>query len=193
MIELLKNNRKIILAVSVCLFAVCLVYRLTHIYKQPRVTALTYTGVKASSPEKKAVRKNIVISPEEPMVKLELFLNPMAHSREAKKNIFSAQTIVEKYDKPSVAPASEERPGNEAPAVNAENQIKDDLGTFRSFGYAERGGERVLFIEKGKQIMLVRKGDRIEGKYIVKDITQKELTLIVVATNETVHIDLSQL
>jgi Tfp pilus assembly protein PilP len=193
MMELLKNKRNIILAVSVCLFAVALLYRMTHVYKQPKVAALTYTGEKIKSRENKTGQKDLANSTEEPLINLDRFSNPQSHSKEAKKNIFSGQAVVEEQKKPLSESASEQKSGTEASPASVENQIEDDLSTFKSFGYIERGGERILFIEKGKQIMLVRKGDRIEGKYIVRDISKNELTLTVIANNETVHIDLSQL
>lgn len=190
MMELLKDKRKLILSVLICLLALSLIYRLTHTYKQPKVSTLTYTKEKAKPGDNKVVRKDAATSAKEPIIKLDRLLNPPAHSRDVKKDIFSEQAVHEKI---SAETAIETRPVSESPAENAENQIKDDLSTFKSFGYAERGGQKTLFIEKGKQIILVRKGDRIEGKYIVKDITQKELTLQVIANNEIVHIDLSQL
>jgi hypothetical protein len=193
MMELLKNKRNIILAVSVCLFAVALLYRVTHVYKQPKVAALTYTGGKFKSRENKTGQKNLANSREEPLLKLDRFLNPQAHSKEAKKDIFSGQAVVKEQEPPLSESASEQKSGTEASSSNVENQIEDDLSAFKSFGYIERGSERILFIEKGKQIMLVRKGDRIEGKYIVQDISKNELTLTVIANNETIHIDLSQL
>jgi hypothetical protein len=193
MMELIKDKRKLILAVFVCLFAMSLVYRLTHIYKQPKATTLTYTKEKAVTGDKKAVQKDVTTSAQAPMIKLDMFLNPPAHSRDVKKNIFSGQAAPVEHEKVSLETVTETKPVGVSPAENAEDQIKDDLSAFRSFGYAERGGQKTLFIEKGKQIMLIRKGDRIEGKYIVKDITQNELTLLVIASNEIVHIDLSQL
>ena len=57
----------------------------------------------------------------------------------------------------------------------------------------DNDGERILFLERGKQILVIRKGDRIYGKYIVKEITQKELTLTALNINEDIHIDLSGL
>jgi len=83
--------------------------------------------------------------------------------------------------------------GDNTTAAGNESRVEYELSSFRSFGYMERGGERILFLEKGKQIMLVRKGDTIEGKYLVKEITKNELTLTVIPGNESVHIDLSGL
>jgi hypothetical protein len=72
-------------------------------------------------------------------------------------------------------------------------QVEQELNDFKSFGYLESSKGITLFLERGKQILVVRKGDRIDGKYIVKDITSKELTLTAMAINEDIHIDISQL
>jgi hypothetical protein len=186
--ELLRNKKNIILAISIFLFAISLLYRVTHIYKQPKVDTLTYSGSVSKATGSKVNQKDTGVSTrEESLVKLDLFLNPPAHSRDQRKNIFSEQAAIEETE------ASPELSSGQAQAAVNKNSLEDDLSSFRSFGYMESGGERVLFLEKGKQIMIIRKGDRIEGKYVVKDITKKELTLTVITNNEVVHIDLSDL
>lgn len=194
MMELFKDKKKTLLTVCICLLAISVLYRLTHIYQQPRVTALIYTGEKPAASSSKIVRKDIPVSAENTsMINLDLFTNPRLHSRDVKKDIFSEHTAAAEQEKPAGEVQKSTIQEGETQTANPEDQIKDDLSTFKSFGYAERGGEKILFIEKGKQIMLIRKGDRIEGKYIVKDLNQRELTLLVIANNEVVHIDLSQL
>jgi hypothetical protein len=193
MTELLKDKKKTLLAVCICLLAISIIYRATHIYQQPRVTALTHAAGKTSGHSSKVIKKDITGPAETSMIKLDIFINPPSHTRDVKKDIFSGQPVIVEQAKPA---GEVKRPAvqqGETQTVNPEDQIKDDLSTFKSFGYAERGGDKILFIEKGKQIMLIRKGDRIEGKYIVKDINQTELTLLVIANNEIVHIDLTQL
>jgi len=193
MMELFKDKKKTLLTVCICLLAISVLYRLTHIYQQPRMTALIYTGEKTAAGSSKIVKKVIPSNAETSMINLNLFINPRSHSRDIKRNIFSEHTAAAEQEKPAGGDQKSTTQEGETPTPNPEDQIKDDLSTFKSFGYAERGGEKILFIEKGKQIMLIRKGDRIEGKYIVKDLNQKELTLLVIANNEVVHIDLSQL
>jgi hypothetical protein len=193
MMELFKDKKKTLLTVCICLLAISVLYRLTHIYQQPKVTALTYTGEKTATGSSKIVKKDIAATAETSMINLDLFINPRPHSRDVKRDIFSGHTAAAELGKPAGGDQKSTIQEGETQTPNPEDQIKDDLSTFKSFGYAERGGEKILFIEKGKQIMLVRKGDRIEGKYIVKDLNQRELTLLVIANNEIVHIDLSQL
>jgi len=155
------------------------------------MTALIYTGEKTAAGSSKIVKKVFPSNAETSMINLNLFINPRSHSRDVKRDIFSGHTAAAEQGKPAGGDQKSTTQEGETQTPNPEDQIKDDLSTFKSFGYAERGGEKILFIEKGKQIMLIRKGDRIEGKYIVKDLNQRELTLLVIANNEVVHIDLS--
>jgi len=192
--EILRDKKKIILVIFICLFAVSLVYRVTHPFKQPKVAELTYTDNISEEKGNKVNRKNEgILSVQNPLIKLDLFLNPPAHSRDLKKNIFSEQSVVDVKETPLPERKVDQTAANETIALDNKNNVEDDLSSFRTFGYMESMGEKILFIEKGKQIMLIRKGDRIEGKYLVKDITKKELILIVIANNESVHIDLNDL
>lgn len=186
-----KNKKKIILAISLFLFAVSLIYRVTNPYRQPKVDRLTYSGSVSRGKVSQVDQNDSGISSmEESMIKLDLFLNPPAHSREQSKNIFIGQVVTEEIEPESDI---DQTAINEELTASDENKLEDELSSFRSFGYMEGDGETVLFIEKGNQIMLIRKGDRIEGKYVVKDITKNELTLTVIPNNEVVYIDLSGL
>jgi hypothetical protein len=158
------------------------------------VDALKYSGGETEKPDKKASRKEPVASSvEESLLKLDMFLNPPAHSREQRRDLFSEQEGKGDAGALSGQTMIDQASGDNTTAAGNESRVEDELSSFRSFGYMERGGERILFLEKGKQIMLVRKGDRIEGKYLVKEITKNELTLTVIPGNESVHIDLSGL
>jgi hypothetical protein len=192
---IIKDRKKIILIIALCVFAVSLIYRITNPYKQERVAKLTYTGQHFQIPGENQTQQGKASSPEEHLVNLDLFLNPPGHSRNVSSNIFSDQKTI-----PAVNEHIDvEKPDGALPeeitqtAPDKRKQVEDDLSQFKSFGYLETDGERTLFLERGKQIMVIRKGDRIDGKYIVKDITQKELTLTALSINEDIHIDLSEL
>jgi len=192
--EILSNKKKIILVVSICLFAFVLAYRATHPFRQQKVAELTYTVDMSKNKSNKVKQKDEGISSvQNQLIKLDLFLNPPAHSRDLKKNIFSKQSAAGTKETIFPERKADQAGANETIASDNKDYVEDELSSFRTFGYMESKGETILFIEKGKQIMLIRKGDRIEGKYLVKDITKKELTLTVITNNESVHIDLSDL
>jgi hypothetical protein len=191
----LKDRKKIILIIALCIFAVSLIYRITHPYKQKRVAKLTYTGQQIQLPGEDQTPQNKEASMEEHMVKLDLFLNPPNHVKEVSSNIFSDQkTIPEATEHIDVETPEDDLPEQiTQTAQDTREQVENDLSKFKSFGYLEINGTRTLFLERGKQILVIQKGDRIDGKYIVKDITEKELTLTAQSINEDIHIDLSEL
>ncbi len=195
MMELFRNKKKSLLTLLLLVFAIALIYRVTHPYKQPKVDTLKYSGSGSERPAGKAIIKDEGGSTvEESLIKLDMFLNPPVHSRDQKRDIFTEQMGMESSGSTSKETTGIlQSSGTDTAQPGNENRVEDDLSSFRSFGYMERDGERILFIEKGKQIMLVRKGDKIEGKYLVKEITKNELTLTVIPGNESVHIDLSGL
>jgi len=82
-----------------------------------------------------------------------------------------------------------------APAVphreSLVQRVKKDLSRFTVFGTYTTGHERAVFFEKGKQILVVREGDRIEGKYKVEKITPQSIIVKAESINERVHIDMS--
>ena len=191
-----KDRKKIILIIALCIFAASLIYRITHPYRQERVAELTYTGQRLQIPEKDQAQQVKVSSHKEDLVRLDLFLNPPVRSRKVSKNIFSDQKMIPKVseDTAMTEPIEEIAEDNTPVVTDKRAQVENDLSQFKSFGYMEdNDGERILFLEKGKQILVIRKGDRIYGKYIVKEITQKELTLTALNINEDIHIDLSGL
>jgi len=192
--ELFRDKKKIILGLLILVFAVSLVYRVTHPYRQQKVDRLTYTGGKSETPKKVSNLKEADVSTvEEPLVILDMFYEPSAHSREQTRNIFSMEEDIEKASALPDQNRVDQTAVDNALTMEVENSIEDDLSSFRTFGYMETGKERILFLEKGEQIILIRKGDRIEGKYLVEDITKNELSLRVISNNEKVHIDLSDL
>lgn len=188
------NKNRVVLGILLCLFAVSLIYRITHPYRQPKVDSLTYTGVSSKEGNSTDIQKESGVSPpEESLIELDMFLDPPSHSRTSTKDIFSREYVADNGYMPLDESQIEQISEDVASVADEEPTIEDDLSNFRAFGYMESGAERILFIERGKQIMLIQKGDRIEGKYIVKDITKTKLTLTVIDNNENIYIDLSSL
>ncbi|MBW2018089.1 MAG: hypothetical protein JRJ01_14835 [Deltaproteobacteria bacterium] len=69
--------------------------------------------------------------------------------------------------------------------------MEEDLSTFRTFGYLDRDNERILFLEHGNDILVIKEGDWIEGKYLVKEISKDRLTLWAKNIKENVFVDLT--
>ena len=191
-----KGQKKIILIILLCLFTASLAYRLTHPFKQGKVEKLTYQGNGQGISMKDSSLKGEEAVFSGGYVRLDLFNNHLLYSKNVKKNIFFSGLS------PSVSNALSGQenalhvntPAEPIPVeVTRRLQVQQELNDFKSFGYLESDEGITLFLERGKQILVVRKGDRIDGKYLIKDITRNELTITAMTINEDIHIDISQL
>jgi hypothetical protein len=61
------------------------------------------------------------------------------------------------------------------------------------FGFYRSKGETVIFLERENEILVVREGDRIDGKYLVKRIEKETMILRAEQLQEDFRIDLSEL
>ncbi len=191
----MDRQKKILLVLGV-IFAITLVYRIYHPFKQAEVAQLTFTGKK--TPLAAAKSENTADDKQKRIVnviRLDLLAAPPPYSATVQKNIFF-QAVSPKPDpakkkqtqKSRVAQAT---PTPAPPRKNPAEQVKQELSTYKIFGTYRQGSKNGVFLEKGKQIFVIHKGDKIEGKYRIKKITDKQITLYAEHFDEIVHLDMS--
>lgn len=187
------DRKKILLAICLSLFAVSITYRLLNPYRQARVAKLTHErGIsqKESSPLPR--ESGNPPAGEARDVWVDLFQDPPQHSGAVQQNFF--------YRPPPPEPQA--NPGQEAalrppepaadPVVDKRLQVQEELSRFKWFGQMLGKHEKVVFLEKGKDILLLREGDKIDGKYLVKSITDKFLVIRAESIREDVRIELGR-
>jgi hypothetical protein len=64
------------------------------------------------------------------------------------------------------------------------------LARFTFLGFLKKGSVRTIFLAKDKDILLVKKGDKIAGRYEATDISDQMLTLTVTDTGDKIVIPL---
>ena len=169
-------------------------YRIFNPVRQERVSSLTYTGTLKTSPDEKAdaaqtgefqamiglvehppVHPNAVISRNffQPIPEA----TPPAPEPERSLDVES-ETLDDSA--PAAAPAPE----------SFEARVHRELSQLKVIGLYVSGRDRAVFFQRNKQTLVVRKGDRIDGKYLVSDITAENITLEAEHLKEKVHIDL---
>lgn len=192
--SIVRDRKKTILAVLACIFVLSLTYRLLNPYEQKRVKNLTFTGEKASTPRGKKPSANFDLPSGDLLIRLDLLSDRRIHSATVQNNIFFKRTTVPVKEKPvdlEKAPPQKTEPSI-SPLENKRLQVQQELSHFKTFGFLELNNEKTLFLERGKDIFIIRKGDRIDGKYLVKEISESMLTLKAEEINEDVHIDISK-
>jgi len=159
------------------------------------VDELTYSKEEGRTSIVKKSKQSNEHALAENLIKLERLTNPPPHSRDVINNIFFEEKDTQVNEKEDLKAESKIDIPEKivSPVEEQRRKIEQDLSRFKSFGYQESDGEILLFLEIGNRILIIRKGDIIDGKYIVKDITKEELTLTAKSINEDVHIDLGPL
>ncbi len=108
-----------------------------------------------------------------PKLRLDLLNKPRPRYKGVVKDIFSpvkttfAKPNIEMPPPPAIAPAPPPPP----------SALKIFASEAKFIGFVEKGENRTVFLSRGPDVFLVKKGDVIDGRIRVTDITDKLMTL----------------
>ena len=173
----MDNKKKILIILSV-IFALTLSYRLMNPYRQKTVSQLTFINSKVYTKTNKtdSVRDPRRTANNIQDVMLDYFLNPPEHFDKVYKNIFFKEEAVKK----EVISQKD----------NPIKRVKNEINQFKIFGSYETPDDKAIFFERGKQVLVIRKGDKIDGKFLVEKISQQDVSLKSEEIDDRMHIDL---
>lgn len=185
------DRKKIVLVFLLVILAVCLIYRITHPFKQERVGQLTYTNqgrnnlitVKIKpSQEKNDELENLHALQDRffnpPVLSGKVINNPFVRKKELSNNINKA---------PEIGNLSENHSAQENDPLYT---LTNEISRFKIFGAFESEGKRAIFFGRGKEMLIVRAGDRIDGKYLVQSISDESITIKADGVDDSVTIDM---
>jgi len=186
-------KKKVLLIALLVILAASLVYRWQHPYHQKKLTRLTYSGsrkrviVKKQNPDKDELQKApeimLALYSTPPRHHGEVIHNPFFQAGAEKKSITVPPAVVTKRPERPVLPAKED----------PRARVERELSLFRVFGSYESGGKKMVFLQRGKDVLVVQEGDKIDGKYLIKHIEGHSLDLWAEEIQQDIHIDLSDL
>lgn len=187
------RKRNLFLALAL-VFGALLVYRAMNPFRQARVAELTYTGAAESAG---AGRSSAGPGPLEVM--LTLLAEPPPVSGAVIEPGFLKPVPGMDLSPPPPRPEPAPRPADPPPAPEPEpagpdpgEVVNQELGRFQVIGFFIQKGEAAIFLQREKQVLVVREGNLIDGKYRVEDISAEKMTLRAVHLDERVHLDLTQ-
>lgn len=177
------NRQKLLLVVLLAVLAVAVVtsyFRMPHL---KRVDHLTYTtGMKAA---KVRASKGEVHRHDDTRLDLSLLDSAVPRSAGYRRNPFLP--II--HGESSVPPI----PGRHLPAIPLpppppkvlppvvpqveQTPLQRDMGQFTFLGFLKKGSRKIIFLSRSDEIFLVKKGDRLAGKYEVSNVTDEALTI----------------
>ena len=171
----LGNQHKILLGL-VLFLAVLLTYRAFNPYRQKTVSKLTYgrTTKITSSPLKTPYGSD---KQRPTTVMTALFKDPPRVVVNTHRDPFRK---AEPFTPARTEPVNP-RPQPPPIQVSALDQAKERLGRFKVFGSFSQGESTSLFLQRGKQVLVIKTGDRLDGKFKIESI--KGNTVVVSTSN----------
>ncbi len=171
----LDNKQKLLIGLVVVL-ALVLTYRLANPFRQETVAKLTYgrtnripagsadaSGSHAASPPTKIMTALLTTpTPLEQMTFRDPFRRPTP--------------------KAMASPPEQTLKQPESRTQSPEQHAKEALGRFKTFGAYTQGDRTSLFLQRGKQVLVVKVGDRIDGRFTIEAIDGLS---VLVTTTET--------
>lgn len=178
------NRQRLVLTVLAGLFLCSLIYAFLRMPRQERVTTLTYRpGMTA-----KTLRGGHPKEAEGVRVRLDLLDARKGRTFAGSKNIFLGvggqpqRKIPVPLPPPPPPPVRLPPPEPPAavasiPAVPEPTPLQREMANFTFLGFLKKDNRKTVFLSDGKEIFLVRKGDKIAGKYDVTAVTDETLTI----------------
>jgi hypothetical protein len=71
-------------------------------------------------------------------------------------------------------------------------QVREQMGQYRYLGYLSQQGVQKAFVGKGKDIYIIRKGDTLDGKFLVASIDPTTVKLREPSTSLETSLDLKK-
>jgi len=180
----MNQKQKILLGLLVTL-AIALAYRLTNPFEQATVDRLTYARATKVTPA------NVTgTAQHQAEVRLDLLQSPPQSKVTIQRDLFRPPTPPkpsgdDKLNPPAPAPKPRSKSERE--------KIEEHFRRFKTFGSYQHGKKIYLFLERGKQVLVVSRGDRIDGKYEITDVAEKSATISAEGLSEPLKINFDEL
>jgi hypothetical protein len=186
------NRQRMILFILVIIFGIAALWSYNAMPRPKTVNTLTYMpGQQAKSvvaatdkPVHEAddgSRLNISLLDKEP----EGF---KGYRRNIFKSVFVDEVKVVKQKAVAIKPPPVLPPVPVQPVIVQPETAP--LARFTFLGFLKKGSVRTIFLAKDKDILLVKKGDKVAGRYEATEISDQALTLTVTDTGDKIVIPL---
>lgn len=170
------NRQRLIAVIMVCLLVLSVGYSFLKMPRQKKVDKLTNTpGTTAAGPKRDAAQG------PDTRVRLDLLQNNQGGFSGFKRNLFTpvfrdlsklppAKPVIPPPPPPPPPPPLPPPPPTISPMEQA-------LSQFTFMGFLEKDQKKTIFLSQGKDIYLVKKGDKIANRYEAVNITNDALTI----------------
>jgi hypothetical protein len=191
------NRQRLILFVLAILFVVAAVWSYTAVPRHKTVTKLTYAPGQKPKAVLPSTQTSVRQADDGRILNMTLLEQEQPDFKGYRRNIFKPIFVDEQKllkmkaaaIKPPQLPPAQSQKAAPVQSVVVQPQAAA-LARFTFLGFIKKDDQRIIFLAKDKDIILVKKGDKIVGRYEATSITDQALTLHVTDTGDEIVIPL---
>ncbi len=187
------NRKRLILFILVILFVISVIWSYNAVPRPKTIGTLTFKPGQQANPVVAVVNKSARETDEGTRLNLSLLDTKATGFKGYRRNIFKPVFADETKIVRQQAVAFKPPPPKATPPPVAQVIIQPEtapLARFTFLGFLKKGSVKTIFLAKDKDILLVKKGDKVAGRYEAVDITDQALTLTVTDTGDEIVIPL---
>lgn len=187
------NRQRLILSILVILFGIAALWSYSAMPRPKTVSSLIYKpGQQAKAPVA-AAGKPVSNADDGTRLKISLLDNEPADFKGYRRNVFKPvfgdELKIVKQQVVAIKPPPPPMPAPPVAPVIIQPETAP-LARFTFLGFLKKGSVKTIFLAKEKDILLVKKGDRVAGRYEATEISDQALTLTVADTGDEIVIPL---
>ncbi len=187
------NRQRLILFILVILFVVAALWSYSAMPRFKTVTPSSGTSGQQAKPAAVAADKSSRKADDGTVLDIGLLDKEPSGFKGYRRNIFKPVFVDEMKIVKQQAVAFKPPPPRVAAPPVAPVIIQPEtapLARFTFLGFLKKGSVKTIFLAKDKDILLVKKGDKVAGRYEATEITDQALTLTVTDTGDEIVIPL---
>ena len=185
------NRKRLILLILLILLPLALIWGYRTYPRPQTVATLKYppgSHVQAQRRREPAIKA--APRPADNMLRLDLLDREQPVFKGYRRNIFRPVFVDELKQMKQRAAVVKPPPPPPPPPVPLAEPPRRELARFTFLGFLKKGPRKTIFLAKDKDIILVREGDIIAGRYKAVSVTDQALRLLVSDTGEEMVIPL---
>lgn len=189
------NRQRLILFVLVIVFAVASFWSYWAM-PRPKTVALTFKPGQQPKAAGGAADKTVQGTDDGARLKIDLLEKEQTGFKGYRRNLFKPLFSDERMTVKQKAVVIKPMPPVPAPKVSPTVEPvlvlpeAAALARFTFLGFLKKGSVKTIFLAKDKDILLVKKGDTVAGRYEATEVTDQALTLTVLDSGTEIVIPL---
>jgi hypothetical protein len=191
------NRQRLILFILAILFVVAAVWSYSAVPRYKTVAKLTYAPGQKPKAVHPSAQTSVRKADDGRILNMAVLEQEQTDFNGYRRNIFKPIFVDEQkllrlkaaaIKPPQLPPAQSQKAAPVQPVVVQPQAAA--LARFTFLGFIKKDEQRTIFLDKDKEIILVKKGDKIAGRYEATSITDQALTLHVTDTGDEIVIPL---